>query len=203
METSELALASLLLAWPHIVTETRLVLGSELHYQAVVYHCLRSHGGVPLTQIGMNVKMWIDKPVSTLFQKLDLLKHENFRGGFEPIPDICLFSPNIASDWRRRNFERTMAELLLVIELKASERKSSRLRSGEIIHDIEKLAAHRQEGEKRKASFIPVMMIIDTAPELSEQMTSEGLEKSQARAKDLSVEFMYVSQSQQINSLTC
>jgi hypothetical protein len=201
MSECEQAVKSLVMAWPHIVTEARLVLGSELHYQAMVYHCLRLHGRVPINQIGMNVKMWIDAPVSDLFQKLDLRKHENFRGGFEPIPDVCLFSSDIASDWRRRNYQRTMSSLLLTIEVKASERKGSRLQSGEIINDIEKLAALLKETKVRSTSFIPVMMIIDTAPELLERMTPAGLVKAQLRAQDLSVELMYISQSECINSL--
>lgn len=84
----------------------------------------------------MNVKMWIDNPVSELFRKLDLRKHENFRGGFEPIPDVCLFSPRVKSDWRRRKRKETLEALLLAVEIKASERADSRLGPGEIIKDI-------------------------------------------------------------------
>jgi len=61
----------LLKAWPAIVEECRAVLGGELHYQAVVYHCLRQ-AGCPRTQLGMNVKQWIVGPVSKLFQEWDL-----------------------------------------------------------------------------------------------------------------------------------
>jgi hypothetical protein len=84
--------AALLSAWPRIIEETRLVLGSELHYQAIVYHCLRVYGPIPVGQIGMNVKMWIANPVSPLFQQLDKRKNELYQGGFEPIPDGCLFT---------------------------------------------------------------------------------------------------------------
>lgn len=128
----------LIAAWPHIVTECRQVLGSELHYQAVVYHCLRAHAQVPLAQIGMNVKMMITSPVSDLFRELETKKHEDFRGGFEPIPDVCPFSPRVGADWRRRNNEVTLSSLLLAIEVKASERQNGRLRCGEIVNDIKK-----------------------------------------------------------------
>jgi hypothetical protein len=79
------------------------VLGSELHYHAMIYHSLRTVGNVPLGQLGMNVKMWIDDPVSELFLTLDRRKHQNYQGGFEPIPDVVIFNPSINLDWRRRN----------------------------------------------------------------------------------------------------
>ena len=40
------ALEALTQSWPRIVDECRGVLGSELHYQAVIYHCLRRVGKV-------------------------------------------------------------------------------------------------------------------------------------------------------------
>lgn len=56
MRTPVEALEALIRSWPMIVEECRCVLAAELHYQAVVYHCLREVGGVPPGQIGMNVK---------------------------------------------------------------------------------------------------------------------------------------------------
>lgn len=187
-------------AWPHIVMECRQVLGSELHYQAMVYHCLRSHGKAPIDQIGMNVKMWIDSPVSKLFRKLDERKHIRFRGGFEPIPDICLFSLNVAGDWRRRNRINTLASLLLAIEVKASERYGGRLRFGEIMGDIEKLSAHREEAVARGYDFQPVMMIIDTAPDETKRMTTRGLSESKDAAIQHGVEFLYLSNTSATNT---
>jgi hypothetical protein len=201
MESVREAVAKLQEAWPHIVQETRLALGSELFYQAMVYHCLRGCANVPVGQLGMNVKMRIMNPVSELFKKLDSLKHENYRGGFEPIPDVCLFSSDVQADWRRRNREKTLASLLVAIEIKASEREGARLRTGEIITDIEKLAAHKEEALARGTSFCPVMMIIDTAPNESERMTQESLRESQAAARALSVGFMYASPQSVINTL--
>ena len=45
------------------------------------------------------------------------------------------------------------------------------------------------------------MMVFDTAPELSERMTSESLSESEAKARELSVGFLYVSQSGEVNTL--
>ena len=87
MQTPADALDALKRAWPRFVGECRSVLGSELHYQALLYHCLRTHGEVPSRQLGMNVKMWITDVVSDLFRKLDEKKHPDYRGGFEPIPE--------------------------------------------------------------------------------------------------------------------
>lgn len=193
--------AALLSAWPRIIEETRLVLGSELHYQAMVYHCLRLYGQIPLSQIGMNVKMWIANPVSPLFQQLDRRKNELYHGGFEPIPDVCLFSEAVSADWRRRSYENTMAALLLAIEVKASERAGGRLRLGEIKRDILKLQAHRQEAQARNHDFIPVMMVIDTAPSLQERMTQESFAGSQSAAREAGVEFFYVSQDRDFCSM--
>ena len=132
METQNQAKKILIQTWSFIKEECLSVLGSELHYQAMIYHCFRYYGKVPKNQIGMNVKMWIDNPVSTLFSELDKRKHEDYQGGFEPIPDVVLFSPGIQGDWRRRNEKNTLKHMLLAIEVKASERKSKRLRPGEI-----------------------------------------------------------------------
>lgn len=201
VNSPEDAVQRLVRAWPFIVAECREVLGSELHYQAVVYHCLRHHGEVPLRQLGMNVKMWIENPVSELFRELDLKKHEDYRGGFEPIPDVSLFLPSVEADWRRRKRKETLASLILAIEVKASERNKGRLGPGEIIRDITKVAAHREEAKARGSSFSPVMMVIDTAKDLSERMTSESVSRSEARARELSVGFMYLSPSDDINTL--
>ena len=99
------ALEALTRSWPRIVVECRSALGSEHHYQALIYHCLRSVGEVPSRQLGMNVKIWITDVVSELFKKLDLKKNAAFRGGFEPIPVFVIFDPDIDGDFRRRNRE--------------------------------------------------------------------------------------------------
>lgn len=57
IETQEDALGALQRAWSPFVAECRSALGSELHYQAILYHCLRSYGQIPPGQLGMNVKM--------------------------------------------------------------------------------------------------------------------------------------------------
>ncbi|MEJ7871359.1 MAG: hypothetical protein WKF67_03800 [Rubrobacteraceae bacterium] len=96
-----------------IVEECRCVLAAELHYQAVVYHCLREVGGVPPGQIGMNVKMWIEDVVSDFFKVLDLRKAPGFQGGFEPIPDVVIFGPDIQGDFRRRNNSNTLRQMIM------------------------------------------------------------------------------------------
>ena len=148
---------------------------------------------MPTDQIGMNVQMYIDSPVSEKFRELDRKKHPRFRGGFEPIPDVAIFSPAIKRDWRRRNRVQTLQSCLMAIEVKASERSGSRLQPGEIKEDISKLAAHQQEAVAREAGFVPVMLVIDSARSSKERMTPSGLESSQALASELGVGFLYVS----------
>ncbi|MEH6490232.1 hypothetical protein [Hyphomonas oceanitis] len=178
-------------AWDQIVSECRQVLGSELHYQAMVYHALRTSGGVPVQKIGMNVKQYIQTVASEMFTKLADRKHVDFRQGFEPIPDVVIFGYGVNSDWRRRNFESTLKHMLLAIEIKASERAKSRLGAAEIKTDILKLDAHRQEVRELGSDFIPVMMIIDTAHLESERMTAWSLGQSRELATSLGVEFRY------------
>jgi hypothetical protein len=74
------ALAAIDRAWPE---ECLIVLASELHYQTMIYHALRSAGGVPVGQLGMNVKQDVRDVRSELFRQYDLAKHEDYRGGFE------------------------------------------------------------------------------------------------------------------------
>jgi hypothetical protein len=183
-------------AWPMIVEECRAVLGGELHYQAIVYYSLRV-AGVPRTQLGMNVKQYIIGPVTPLFQERDLRKHADYRGGFEPIPDVAIFTPDIGGDWRRRNREATLQHLLVAIEVKASERANARLRSSEIIRDIRKLAAHRDEIRHRGGAMEPVMMVIDTAPLDTERMNRAAVELSSRTANEQGVCFLYVSPDEQ------
>src|SRR5215203_1856500 len=107
IETRDDALEAFKRAWPTFVTECRSVLGSELHYQALLYHCLRVYGQGPSKQLGMNVKMRIMDPVSEHFRMLDEKRHPDYRGGFEPIPDVVIFRPEIDGDFRRRNRENS------------------------------------------------------------------------------------------------
>ena len=188
-------------SWSNIKDECLAVLGSELHYQAMIYHSLRTVGNVPLGQLGMNVKMWIDDPVSELFQSLDQRKHQDYQGGFEPIPDVVIFKPSINGDWRRRNNENTLLNMLIAIEVKASERANGRLQPSEISLDIKKLGAHREEVVARGADLLPVMLIIDSASDQKERMTESALIKSQDLAERLKVGFLYVSPTNEIYSI--
>lgn len=168
---------------------------SELHCQAVVYHCLRELGPVPAKQLGMNVKMWISDVVSDRFKVLDLKKNEDFRGGFEPIPDVVLFKQGVRGDFRRRNRDDTLQQMLLAIKIKASERERKRLGPKEVKGDMLKLEAHRIEARHREADFIPVVMVIDTAPERAERMTrQEAVEAAKSASEEREICFFYLSQ---------
>lgn len=194
------ARAILAKAWPLIMDECRAVLGGELHYQAVVYHCLRS-AGWPRTQIGMNVKQWIESPVSAAFKANDLKKHVDFRGGFEPIPDLVLFSGGIGGDWRRRSYANTLRHMKCAIEVKASERANSRLRAGEIRNDIIKLAAHRQEVRQLGCDMLPVMMVIGVAPDGHERMVESALAECNDFAAATQIAWLFVSPEKDTFSL--
>jgi hypothetical protein len=141
----------------------------------------------------MNVKIWISDVVSERFKELDLRKAEDFRGGFEPIPDLVIFSSEIDGDFRRRNYENTLRHMLLTAEIKASERFQRRLRSGEIKKDILKLDALRLEAQAREADFIPAVIIVDTAPDEVERMGSWALEEARDAASSHGVCFFYLS----------
>ncbi len=201
MNTITDSIVSLNSAWPEIQRECLSVLGSELHYQAMIYYHLRLTGGVPIAQVGMNVKMYITNPASALFRRLDERKHKDYRGGFEPIPDVAIFRSGVEGDWRRRNHEKTIIEMLMAIEVKASERKDSRLQPSEIIFDIQKLAAHREEAIHLGSDFVPVMLIIDSALNYRERMTESSLETSMKMAEDMDVRFMYCSRDINVNTL--
>ncbi len=201
VETQADTLDALTRAWTHFVAECRSVLGSELHYQALLYHCLRAHGQVPSRQLGMNVKIWITDVVSEYFRILDKRKHPEYRGGFEPIPDVVIFRPGINGDWRRRNREKALLQMLMAIEVKASERKGGRLRAGEIVDDIFKLEALRIEARHRGSDVLPAVVTIDTAPEANERMTPEARGLTEAAARERGVCLFYVSPSEELKVL--
>lgn len=192
MNTTDEAVQLLEAAWPRIQQECCCVLGGELHYQAMVYHALRL-AGVPIRQIGMNVKQWIENPTSTLFKALNERRHVDYRGGFEPIPDVVLFRPEINGDWRRRNRDNTLKHMLLAIEVKASERDKGRLTKSEILRDIDKLAAQREEVLRLGGDFILVMMVIDVAPLVRERMYEDHITICMSRCAELDVAWRYTS----------
>jgi hypothetical protein len=147
----------------------------------------------------MNVKIWITDVVSDLFRELDVRKAEGFRGGFEPIPDVVIFGPGIDGDWRRRNRENTLRQMLMAIEVKASERHQGRLRSGEIVDDILKLEALRIEALHRKGSdMLPAVVTVDTAPEANERITSYSRHEVEVAARERGVCLFYVSPSEEM-----
>ncbi len=198
IQTQTEALDAVNRAWPLFVDECRSVLASELHYQALLYHCLRTHGGVPSAHLGMNVKIWIPDVASDLFRALDVRKAEGFRGGFEPIPDVVVFGPDIGGDFRRRNLDNTLRHMLVAIEVKASERHQGRLRPGEIVDDVLKLDALRTEARHRGSDLLPAVVIVDTAPEEGERMTPGGRRAAEDAALEREVYLFYVSPTEQV-----
>ena len=159
----------------------------------MIYHCFREFGRVPVDQIGMNVKIWIDKPITSLFRTHDSYKNRDFQGGVEPIPDLVLFAPEIKGDFRRRNNKNTLRHMLMAIEVKASERAHSRLIPGEIVEDILKLEAFRNEARRRSTNFVPTMVVLDTAPNEKERMTKKSLQFVLDEAEEHNVGLFYLS----------
>jgi hypothetical protein len=175
------------------------VLASELHYQALLYHCLRDRGGIPSAQLGMNVKIWIPNVVSDLFRELDVRKAEGFRGGFEPIPDVVVFGPAMGGDFRRRNHANTLRHMLVAIEVKASERHLGRSRPGKIVDDILKLDALPAEARHRGSDLLAAVVVVDSAPEGAvRMMTPGGRRAAEDAALEREVGLFYVSPTEQL-----
>lgn len=187
-------------AYPEIIKECRNVLGSELHYQAMVYHLLRKEGEVPLGQLGMNVKTTI-KDVQTEFLSERIKKKNiNFQSdGIEIIPDVSIYHPDIKADWRRRNYKSTLQQTLYSLEIKASERQNGRLTFGEIKEDVLKLKAQFDETKIKHNLEIGVgMMIIDVTPNEGEKMKRNTLEDVIKLCKEYQVDLWYFDREQQI-----
>lgn len=191
IESSEDALRSLTEAWHQICAECCDVLAGELHYQNMLYHALRT-AGVPHTQLGMNVRQYICDPVTELYKANALRKAVNYRKGFECIPDAVIFSAAVNGDWRRRSAAWSVRHMLLAIEVKASERHNNRLSLAEIMGDINKLVAHRQEVTALgNDQFIAVMMVIDIAKDESERMRPHHISACHKYAEDNGVRWFY------------
>jgi len=186
-----------------IILECRSVLGSELHYQAMVYFNLRLIGKIPVSQMGMNVKTTAENPVTDFFKSRVEAKHINFRSfGIEFIPDISIYTTNLNSDWRRRNFKNTLKETLYSLEIKASERYKSRLAYKEIETDIFKLKAQYDETFSKYGKRIGVgILIIDTAPKINERMKSSTLARLLELSKQNDIDFWYFSQDEELEIL--
>ena len=179
--------------WPHISRECQKVLASELHYQAMIYRCFREYGKVPAKQIGMNVKIRVMNPRVNEFVIRDSKKHEDYQGGYEPIPDIVLFSREINGNFQRRNRKNTLAQMLMAIEVKASEKEDSRIRPKEIEDDLKKLDAFREEAAIRHSRFIPTMIVLDTAHEEEERMIPQSVDRIFSKAEELGIGLFYLS----------
>lgn len=187
----------------NIIAECRTVLGSELHYQAMIYHLLRQVGEVPLNQLGMNVKTTISNVSSPFLQDRILKKNKNYQSfGIEIIPDISFFRTELNGDWRRRNHVNTFKNTLYALEIKASERHNGRISYKEIETDILKLTAQAEETQSQHRQKIGTgLIIIDTAPKLEERITNNSLTKIIDCSKLHSVDLWYFSQDNQLEIL--
>lgn len=189
-------------SYDKIVQECRKVLGSELHYQAMIYHLLLLEGLIPVEQIGMNVKTTI-KDVNTQFLKDRIAKKNiNYQSdGIEIIPDVSIYNKNIKSDYRRRNYENTLKNTLYSLEIKASERQNGRLTFSEIKEDVLKLKAQFEETKIKHGIEIGLgMMIIDVAPTASERIKSKTLQEIISLANECKVDLWYFDRQQQIGN---
>jgi hypothetical protein len=187
-------------SYSKIIEECRSVLGSELHYQAMVYHLLRALGKVPLSQIGMNVKTTIEDCKTDFFKDRITKKDKKFRSkNLEIIPDISFYSNSLKADWRRRNYKNTLEKTIYSLEIKASERNKGRLQFKEIETDFLKLKAQYNETKLKFNKEIGIgMMIIDVAPLENERMKKETLNKIIELSKKLSIDLWYFTQKENI-----
>lgn len=185
-----------------VVTECRLILAPELHYQAMLYHHLRHTGGIPFNQLGMNVKTTITDVQNPFLLQKSFMRNANYQSAdIEIIPDIMVFTQEINHDWRRRNFANTLKETLYSLEVKASERYKGRLQQKEIETDILKLIAQREETERLFSRRIGVgVFIIDVAPDLGERMRASTLDFLTEVARDHEVDLWYFNQDSQVEA---
>jgi len=186
-----------------IVNECRTVFGSELHYQAMIYHILRKYGDAPIDQLGMNVKTLITNVNSEFLLERINRKNINYQSyGIELIPDLSFYEKAINSDWRRRNYKNTLKLTLYSLEVKASERHKSRISYKEIETDILKIEAQYQETKQQHNKSIGIgLLIVDTAPSPKERITETSLFKIQEFANSKSVDLWYLSQDIEIERL--
>lgn len=77
--------------------------------------------------------------------------------------------------------------------MKASERAGKRLGLAEVLRDIEKLAAHRDEVRFLGCDFHPIMLVVDSARDSGERMTAHSVDTARSKARELGVEWRYLS----------
>lgn len=191
-------------SFDNIVSECRSVLGSELHYQAMIYYILRSVGQVPVSQMGMNVKTTIKNPKNDFLKFRIQNKNIKFQSdGIEIIPDLTIFGRAINSDWRRRNYKNTLKETLFALEIKASERHKGRISFKEIETDILKLKAQYEETLINCRRKIGIgILIIDVAPDVNERIKTSTLKRIIELSKSNSVNLWYFNQDEKIEVIT-
>jgi hypothetical protein len=167
-------------------------LWGELQYQAILYHILRRIGQIPVTQLGMNVRIKFYNPINEDFIKRSNSRKEEYRGVHEVIPDLVIYDPDVRGKWQRRMADGTVRSILIAMEMKCSERKQGRLHRAEIEKDLLKLDALREEANARSRKILPVMFIVDTAVDKEERMRQSALQYIIQKAKALNIGLLYL-----------
>ncbi len=117
----------------------------------------------------------------------DRARHPDVQGGCEPNPDIAIYHRGVWGDSRRWSCDGTFNNLLPVAEVIAAERADSRLQSGEIVSDIRKLDALRQEVQEWESDIVQVMPVVDTVETSEGRMIRSPPGKDRACAEELDV----------------
>lgn len=146
LATLQDALAALDRAWPTICDECLQVPGGERQYQAVIYHALRSVGGVPNRQLAMNVRQFIQSPKSKYFKTLQGSSHKSFL----PTLDIVMLQADAGAD-RRTEISGKMILAIKVVAPDDHQRRGKRIRANEVLNAIRKLAGIREEMQQKFA----------------------------------------------------
>lgn len=86
----------------------------------------------------------------------------------------------------------------MTVEVKASERHKGRLTAGEITRDILKLDALRIEARARNAEILPVVLVVDVAPEENERMLPPARRLVEKEASEKNVGLFYISPLEEV-----
>jgi len=148
--------------WEKFYPATRQVFGSELSYQALLYHTILEHTSDPrnvnFRSVALNVKIGIYKPLTHKAREKAKESAEGYQDYFGCIPDLVVFKNGFHGNHKRANGVRNLLWAEMLFELKVNERtvhnentdesRTGRIRPGEIIEDIDKLVILREEAEE-------------------------------------------------------